>query len=366
MNFLSGMSGFDLPFGQGGGEELLVVCTPAGRVIFISGGLTLLIGEDLVGRNLNDFIADRIAATVVASAQSDTPYSFECIIGDRGFMCDSEKVEGNIHITMMPLSMDIDAFMSQNTAELVSREMNNSLALMLPVVKNLEQSSADRAQLGIMKQSIFRLMRLTRNIQDLALAKNSALVLKPVDLDAATFVREIENKLRPVMEKCGVKLTVSVPDYPLPCRVDREKLERMLLNLLSNSLIAIGDRRKISIVLSDKNENYSITVSDSGCGIENHRLKQVFMKYSAMAPAEYGGWNGAGFGLALVDAFARRHRGSLVLTSRPNEGTSACVTLCRNLDGDVMPLGAVRVDYAGEYDHMLMEFSTVLGKEFYM
>ena len=50
-------------------EEMTMLCSAAGRVVYLSGGLKLLLEEDLTGRNLNDFVEDQTVARVISRSQ---------------------------------------------------------------------------------------------------------------------------------------------------------------------------------------------------------------------------------------------------------------------------------------------------------
>ena len=356
-------------FGTPAGQELVLACSQAGRVVYQSGGLTLRLEEDLTGRNLNDFIADRLAASVVGHAQQGVPFAFEALVCGQLFACRSENNGEHIHIALSPLSERGSAFINTNSAAFISRELNETLSLMFAALATLKEeplSPAGARGGGLMRQNMFRLLRLSRNLLDCALATSGELTLHTTEEDLVHLCTEFGARIAPVMTQIGATFILDLPDAPVLCTVDRDKLERMLYNLLSNSIIALGDRRVITLSLAEKEQMITLTMVDHGHGMSWDILPRALRKHSDMNPGSPAGQGGAGFGLALVDALAHRHGGSFVVTTRPDQGTLACITLPRTKSPGTGSLSSLNPDYAGGLDRTLIELSTALGREFYM
>ena len=356
-------------FGPAAAQELALVCTQAGRVIYQSGALTLRLEEDLTGRNLNDFIADKLAASVVGHAQQGKPLAFEAVIRSQLFAWHSESAGDNIHIMLTPLNDHSSAFINGNSAAFISREINVALSLMFSAMDSLKREALTpdgEAGTALLQQNMYRLMRLSRNMLDCALATGGELKLHTAEEDLTLLCVQFGARLAPIMERLGVCFTLELPDSPVLCTVDRDKVERMLYNLISNSIIALGDRREITLALAEREQTVTLTVIDRGQGIGWDLFPQALKKHTRMSPDSPSGWSGAGFGMALVDALAHRHGGTFVITTRPEQGTLACITLPRGKRPDSAGLGSLNPDYAGGLDRTLVELSTALGREFYL
>ncbi len=353
-----------------GDEDFYFLCSASGRVLFTAGSLKLFLESDLTGRNLNDFFPDPLAANIIAAAFQKEYYEFRCELLGRHFRGSAEPSDGYIIIMLFPVSADGKAFIRKNSAQFISREISDQLSLMSAALSLLrkEAKRADLRQdmetpISVISRSIMRLLRMSRNMLDCALYENGALPLYLREGDMAAFCRDLAERLRPICVKSGIEVNWIIPDKPVVGLFDDEKVERMILNLLANAIKAKRDG-PITLELSDRGTSFAITATDRGGGIASEAMSTAMNKH-ALAPVDQSSSaGGAGFGLALLRAFAARHGGTLIVSSNAG-GTSACISLPKNLDQERMELNAVRPDYAGGFDHILLELSGVLDKEFY-
>lgn len=364
-----------LAFGQvydlfRGDEDFYFLCSASGRVLFTAGSLKLFLENDLTGRNLNDFLSDTLAANIIAAAFQKEYYEFQCELFGKNFRGAAEPSDGYIVVILFPVSEDGKAFIRKNSAQFISREISDQLSLMSAAVSLLrkEASQLSEAQkmdapISVISQSIMRLLRLSRNMLDCALYENGSLPLYLHEGDLRAFCADLASRLHPICRKAEINLEWNLPKEPVVCLFDEEKVERMILNLISNAVRA-GKNAPILIELSDRGSSVAITVTDRGGGISGESMSTAMNKH-ARASADHGSSSGgAGFGLALLRAFAARHGGTLILSSNAG-GTSACISLPKNLEQERTAFNAVHLDYAGGFDHILLELSGVLGKEFY-
>lgn len=362
-----------------GGEDFYFLCSASGRVLLTTGSLKLFLEEDLTGRNLNDFLPDTLAANIIAASFHNESYDFRCELFGKHFRGVTEPNDEFMVIALFPVSEDGKAFIRKNSAQFISREISDQLSMMSASLdllsRNVELSAkgqplgADDVQkkikmpISVINQSIMRLMRLSRNMLDCALYENGVLPLHLSEGDMGAFCRDLARRLDIVGRKAQLDIQWVIPDEPIVCVFDEEKVERMVLNLISNA-IRSGRGAPIVVELSERDSQVVITVTDHGGGIASETMSTAMNKH-ALAPADQTSTaGGAGFGLALLRGFAARHGGTFIMSSNA-DGTSARISLPKNLDKERMAFNAVRPDYAGGFDHILLELSTVLGSEFY-
>ncbi len=351
-------------------EDFYFLCSASGRVLFTAGSLKLFLENDLTGRNLNDFLPHKSAADIIAAAHQKKYHAFECELLRSHFRGSAEPEDEYIVVMLFPISEDGKAFIRKSSAQFLSREISGQLGMMSAAL-NMMRRESERLDaqerltvpISVMGQSIMRLLRLSRNMLDCALYENGDLPLRLQEGDLGAFCRDLASRLHPVCLRAGIRLQWNIPDQPIVCLFDEEKVERMVLNLLSNALKARRDS-PVDIAVSDRGASVAITVTDHSGGIEGEALGAAMNKHAAAAPDRSVTAGGAGFGLALLRAFAARHGGTLILSSSAG-GTSACISLPKNLDKERMAFNAAQLDYAGGFDHILLELSTVLDKEFY-
>lgn len=348
---------------SGGGYLLL--STAAGRVIYCSGSLRLLLGEDLTGRNLNDFLEDQTTAQIVAAALRGESLDFGCTLERRRFSAFAESVAGNICVTFYPLDENGTPTFAGNTAGLVVRELNAALHTMFLALGEIRPQLIGEAREdgAVLAQNLYRLLRLSHNLSDCADAERGLLRLHVTEEDAVRLCGGLAQRLEGPCRSRGVRLRWEAPAEPIVFRGDREKIERMLLNLIANALAAQKDGGEVTLAVAaaEAEDEVVFTVMDSGPGVAD--TGSLFRKYRLADPADGASMGGAGFGLALTYAFARLHGGQVLYSG--GSGAAFQIRLPRNLQGVLAPLGAAAQDYAGGIDRVLLELATVLGKENY-
>lgn len=112
---------------------------------------------------------------------------------------------------------------------------------------------------------------------------------------------------------------------------DKEKLARIVFNLLSNALKYTPAGGFIHVSLADEGERLRIEVKDSGKGIDKEELTKVFERFFQAK----GAASGTGIGLALVKSFVELHHGEVRVESEPGKGTCFIVLLPRRQEGFV-------------------------------
>ncbi len=112
---------------------------------------------------------------------------------------------------------------------------------------------------------------------------------------------------------------------------DKEKLARIVFNLLSNALKYTPAGGFIHVSLADEGERLRIEVKDSGKGIDKEELTKVFERFFQAK----GAASGTGIGLALVKSFVELHHGEVRVESEPGKGACFIVLLPRQQEGFV-------------------------------
>lgn len=349
-------------------NRFLLVTSASGRVLLTTSKLTNYIEEELQGRNLNDFIPDDKVAEIIASSAQETEFRFDFTVNSRHFDCISNKSGNQIKITLFPRNLPGDGFISKKSVELITGEVNNSLTVMSAVISSIKNKlpEDDAQSIGILNNHIMRMFRLSRNLLDYSLSINGELRINPLRTNMCNLVREIGSLIsETVAPELDIDFTYKIPDEDIFCNVDAEKIQRMIYNLLSNSMNALDSKRKIELVLERKKGGLAITIRDSGTNGEY--INDVFSKQGFLSPGEISGWRGAGIGLALVRAYAKAHGGSFVIAGS-SKGSAACVTLRESTAEDSPPHGVSTLtpDYAGGFSLYKVELSTVLGKHHYV
>lgn len=195
--------------------------------------------------------------------------------------------------------------------------------------------SADMlADLVALTAGYYKLMRLSDNVslvRDLFEHRAAAMA---VELDMSLLCHAVLDGV----EECFPEPRF-VRDIPGGIRLnaDARLVRQLLLNLLSNCLIH-AHASFISLRLSETEESVILAVSDNGCGIPAEELSTVFERYRCgFTTGEMSG--GVGLGLTAARAVTQLHGGTLLLESRPDQGTAIRASFSKRVTGDRLGRG---------------------------
>ena len=114
---------------------------------------------------------------------------------------------------------------------------------------------------------------------------------------------------------------------PIWIKGNAELIERMLTNLLSNSIKYSPENTKVIIELSAKPNSLDINISDQGYGIEEQELPHIFKRFHRQKNSEVTGNKGAGLGLNFVKVVVEKHKGDIKVASIKNQGSIFTISL---------------------------------------
>ena len=205
----------------------------------------------------------------------------------------------------------------------VSHELRTPLTLMLgPLADAIDAHvSPSWDEIDMLNRNALRLLKLVNALLDFARmeAGRSHATYQPTDLSMLTA--ELASVFRSAIERGGLRLIVDCPPLPEPVFVDREMWEKIVLNLLSNALKSTfhGD---IEVRLRSTDAGAQLSVRDTGTGIADEELPQVFGRFRRIEGAARRSHEGSGIGLALVRELVEMHGGSISVTSKLGEGST--------------------------------------------
>lgn len=248
---------------------------------------------------------------------------------------------------------------------LAARGLREPLSRALIAADRLTGLSADSEtgeQLARLNQGLHQLLRIVGNMSD---ASGWPHFPSQETREIGGIFAEIFEKARVFAEQAGITLTYDSLKQEVYTLADREQLERAVLNILSNSIKFTPKGGTIRASLTLRGRTLRLSILDSGSGIAENVRSTVFRRYLRQPGIEDSRY-GLGLGMVLIRSAAAAHGGA-VLIDRP-EGTGTRVTLTlsvRQSPAASLRSPMLRVDYAGERDHALVELSDCLPAELY-
>ncbi|WP_407073978.1 MtrAB system histidine kinase MtrB [Rhizomonospora bruguierae] len=151
-------------------------------------------------------------------------------------------------------------------------------------------------------------------------------VLDAEPTDLVPVVRRVTERLVPLAERAGVRLTVHVPAAPVIAEIDPRRVERVLRNLVGNA-VEHGERKPVVVTLAADESSAAVTVRDHGVGLQPGEEKLVFNRFWRADPSRARQTGGTGLGLSISVEDARLHGGWLEAWGAPGEGAQFRLTL---------------------------------------
>lgn len=184
-----------------------------------------------------------------------------------------------------------------------------------------------KSYLEIMRQNCHRMIRLINNLMDIT--KIDSGFLKPTmkNRDIISFIEDIVQSISLYINSKDIELIFDTNVEEKIMAFDSEKIERVILNLLSNAFKFTNNNGHIYVDIEDKCENIIITVKDNGVGIPEDKLDIIFERFGQANRSLSRMHEGTGIGLYLVKSFVEMHEGTISVSSVEGQGTEFRIVL---------------------------------------
>ena len=169
-----------------------------------------------------------------------------------------------------------------------------------------------------------RVLALSQQLLKLSVLRGEPLELAPVD--AADLLHRVERTIGPKARARQVTFTVLPPAEPVELLADEVLLESLLVNLCDNGVKACAAKGQVRLAVHSTPGRVLLTVTDNGRGMDRETLAHLGEPFYRADKARSRAEGGAGLGLSLCFAIARRHGALLEFESKPGHGTRATVT----------------------------------------
>lgn len=182
------------------------------------------------------------------------------------------------------------------------------------------------------EQNSFKLLRLINNLLDCTKIDSGSLKLLARNCFIVPFVRQVVETTESYAHahKITIQFQTDMEEGVL-LYCDQDKIDRILLNLISNSIKHTKEGGKICVLLYNTPTHVQMSVADNGEGIPIKMLPHIFEKFRVYEEGFVKSCDGTGVGLSIVKGLTELHGGTVSVSSRRGEGTIFTVTLSKKL-----------------------------------
>ena len=180
---------------------------------------------------------------------------------------------------------------------------------------------------NMIRQNCYRLTKLINNIVDLSKIESGFLKLNLTNNNIVEVVENIVQSISEYIKNKGLSIIFYSDVEEKNIAFDVDKIERVVLNLISNAIKFTDEGTKIYINVLDKGEFIEISVKDYGIGIEKEHLNSIFNRFQQVDKTLSRNAEGSGIGLSLVKSIVEMHDGEISVESELGKGSKFRIKL---------------------------------------
>lgn len=295
--------------------------------------------EELIGKNGIDLlVADDSREEVLQHVRSgsDVPYRIwqkrkdgSCFPSE----IHSKTVAANSKSYRTVLIRDITENhkieeVKQNLVSIVSHEINQPLAAMRLAAENCKDGVSAgstetlKESLEIVVHNVDRLSKLVRDMLSITQLEAAKLHLTLTQFDLSICLHSIILQTKELARVKGVTIVASEHcNQPHPISADPDKIEEVLMNLVTNACYHTGAGGRIELGVIDSPDAVEVRVTDTGIGIAKEDLSRLFSWFGRVGSCEQRAKGGTGLGLFICKQLVEMHGGTIGVSSELGKGS---------------------------------------------
>lgn len=222
----------------------------------------------------------------------------------------------------------------------VSHDLRTPLTMIITPLSKLmrdHKGTAIEGDLDLINRSAMTLMDEVNQLLDFKKIDKEKIAFNPSYGDFVRYIKELLDSFNLLFTDDSIKLTTEICDGPVMMDFDKDKIMRIVHNLVSNAFKFNHPKGYVKVVLQQNGDNVELIVADSGTGIEDKHKPHIFERF-------YQGHNndaisGSGIGLHIVHEYVKLHDGTISVSDNYPSGSIFTVSL---------PISHISVPYEDE------------------
>jgi PAS domain S-box-containing protein len=230
--------------------------------------------------------------------------------------------------------------MKNEFISLISHEFKTPLNVIYSAIQLIEYAYIDKIPervqklIGNIKQNTFRQLRLVNNLLDITRINSGQVKLNMRNIDVVFLTKAITQSVELYANQKDIKISFASNINKKIISMDEEKLERIILNIISNAIKFTKEGGQIAVTLTEDNKSsfVQLKVSDTGIGIPKDKQELIFERFGQVDSNLSRQAEGTGIGLSLVKLFVDILGGTIEVESELNIGSTFIITLPEKIE----------------------------------
>lgn len=182
-----------------------------------------------------------------------------------------------------------------------------------------ELSDKQKVLLSTMQKSNEDLLGLVNALLEVYKYDAEKLVLNKTEFNIYELTKLVHDELKPLADNKNISFEIDCIDKEIEIRADRGELRRVICNLCGNAINYTPQDGKVVITIKNESADLIFSVSDTGCGIPNEDIPNMFQRFSQGTSKKRS--TGTGLGLYLSRQIIESHGGKIWLESKLDKGS---------------------------------------------
>ena len=244
---------------------------------------------------------------------------------------ETNKPEGIIAVIQdITESVKLDTMRKEFVAD-VSHELKTPITSIMGYTDTLLEGDYDketqREFLQVVSSEARRMAKLVTDLLDLSRIDNNRKNIKKVSFDLGALAKECQKKLAIEIKKKKHHVECLVTADVPPVYADKDDIQRVILNILTNSIKYTPDGGSIKIYVGFVYNDAYIKIIDNGIGIPEEDLNRIFERFYRVDKSRAREMGGSGLGLSIAKEILDKNGGSIDIKSQVNKGTEVVIKI---------------------------------------
>jgi signal transduction histidine kinase/ligand-binding sensor domain-containing protein/DNA-binding response OmpR family regulator len=225
----------------------------------------------------------------------------------------------------------------------ISHEFRTPLTLILGPVKTMIEKLNEgkmKDDLSMVHRNAHRLLGLVNQLLDISKLESGNMKLQTIPQNIIPLLKALVLSFTSYAERKRITLKFNSPEEELIVYIDKDKIEKIITNILSNAFKFTPDYGTIAVTVKTKPSSFpplvkgelkggsvEISIRDTGIGISEEKMSKIFDRFYQVDGSHTREQEGTGIGLSLTKELVELHKGSIEVESEEGKGTTVTISL---------------------------------------